>query len=189
VSSERSPVTRDAAGRLVLPQPFPFAGRIFGALFALPGFKLLWDFIAALIEVGRAGAWQITDILGFGVWLVFTLVFLLPGWAIATIRRRVVVDRTARELLQTNDFLVYRWTSRRSLNDFDGVRLFLPPRTSSSSTRASCHVEMHAGRKSVILLLADDAEEARRVGREVAEYAVLPLRDEIRDDGQEEEEN
>jgi hypothetical protein len=176
-------ITRDAEGRLVLPQPFPFVARIFGALFALPGLKLLRDFVSGLIDAGGAVSFGVGDVFGLILFLFFMLVFLVLGWVMATIRRRVTLDPSTRGVVQTNDFLVYRWTNRRSLDDFDSIRVFLPRRTSSSSSkRPMYHVDLNAERKSVILLLTEDEDEARQVGRELGQLTGLPLRDEIRHD-------
>jgi hypothetical protein len=37
----------------------------------LPGFKLVWDWVLAVIEVHRASAWRRWDIPAMGVWLLF----------------------------------------------------------------------------------------------------------------------
>ncbi len=172
--------TPDEAGRLALRQPFPAAGRLFGLLFMLPGLKLLWDFVRALIEVGAASAWHWSDVFGFGFWLFFALVFLVPGWIIATLRRSVAIDRAQRSILQINDFLLYRWTSTRSLGEFQAVRLYFPRRTSSSSAKASYHVELTGAKgKNVIVYLDRDEDAARAIAREVAASTALPLQDDL----------
>jgi hypothetical protein len=173
-------LTRDEAGRVALRQPFPAAGPLFGLLFMLPGLKLLWDFVGALIEVGAASAWHWTDVFGFGLWLVFALVFLVPGWIIATLRRSVAIDRAQRLILQINDFLLYRWTSTRSLGEFQAVRLYFSRRTSSSSAKASHHVELAGAKgKNVIVYLDRDEDAARAIAREVAAFTALPLQDDV----------
>jgi hypothetical protein len=173
-------LARDEAGRLALRQPFPAAGRLFGLLFMLPGLKLLRDFVRALTEVAAASAWHWTDLFGFGLWLLFALVFLLPGWIIATLRRSVAIDRAQRSILQINDFLLYRWTSTRPLSEFQSVRLYFPRRTSSSSSKSSYHVELTGAKgKNMIVYLDRDGDTARAIAREVAACTALPLRDDI----------
>jgi hypothetical protein len=185
---------RDELGRLVVPQPFPNVARLFGVGFMLPGFKLGWDWIQALIEVGRAGAWRLWDLVGFSVWLGVMLICLVPGWIIATIRRKVVIDPGRRTVLQVNDFLIYRWSSSRSLNEFNAVLLFVQKETSTKSRRTgvSHHVTFDvqpAGRKKELLVYMDDSEDrARAVAREIAAACGLPCNDEIANGVREEEE-
>jgi hypothetical protein len=150
----------------------------------LPGFKLAWDLIQALIEVGRAGAWRLSDVFGFGIWLMVTLVCLVPGWIIATIRRKVVIDPGHGTVLQVNDFLVYRWSSSRTLREFESVRLFIPPRSSSTRPRArvSHHVTLtSAARKDLLVYIEEDEDDARAVAQEIAAFCALPFRDDVQE--------
>jgi hypothetical protein len=174
---------RDEHGRVVVRQPFPNVARLFGVGFMLPGVKLAWDLIQALIEVGRAGAWRLADVFGFGIWLMVILVCLVPGWIIATIRRKVVIDPGHGTVLQVNDFLVYRWSSSRTLREFAGVRLFIPR---SSSTRARARVNHHvtltaAARKDLLVYMEEDEDDARAVAQEIAAFCALPFRDDVKD--------
>ncbi len=34
---------------------------------------------------------------GFGIWLLMAAIFLVPGWLLASFRRKVLVDRTQRD--------------------------------------------------------------------------------------------
>lgn len=177
-----SHLARDDAGRLVVPQPLPAAGRLFGALFMLPGFKLAWDLVNAIVEVTRAGDWRLTDVLSFGVWLLVILVIVLPGWIIATLRRTVVIDPGHRTVVQTNDFILYRWRSARRLDEFHRVRLFIPPSPSSSRKRTgvSHHVELTARTGKPLIAFMDDSEDrARAVAHEIAAACGLAMRDDV----------
>ena len=151
----------------------------------LPGVKLLWDLVNAMIEVHRAAAWRLWDIPSMGLWLLFAMVFLLPGWILATMRRTVVIDPGHAVALQVNDFVIYRWSSSTPLSAFDSVRLFIPPPSSSSSSRARVahHVTLSGSdRKKLIVYLEEDEDVARAVARDVAAFCALPLRDEVKHD-------
>jgi hypothetical protein len=176
------PLVKEETGRIVVPQPFPIPARIFGALFMLPGLKLMRDVGAAMIEVNRAKAWALTDVLSFGLPLAFALVFLAPGWVIATLRRRVTFDRLDHHVRQVNDFLLYRWSSTRPLSEFTAVRLYIPRRSSSGDrVGTSVHVDLVGARpgKELIVYLDEDEQRARALGREIAALTSLPLRDDI----------
>lgn len=183
--------TANAPGRLVFAQPFPFAGRIFGLLFTIPGIKLGWDLVNALREIARANAWQLSDVFAVGIWLLFALVFLVPGWLIATIRRRVEIDRVGHAVQQVNDFGIYRWTSSRPLSDFKEVRLYVP-KTSSTSKRvgASVHVELTPtrGQSPVMVFMDDDEARARSIADDVTRATGLTLRNDLGRIEQDEEE-
>lgn len=146
----------------------------------LPGFKLGWDMILALVEVGRANAWRAWDLLSFPVWLSVVLIIVVPGWIIATLRRTVVIDPGQRLVRQVNDFVIYRWSSSRSLDDFVAVRLS-DPRPSANRRNIVTHRIELVGRngKHVIVQMEDDDERARGAGTEVALVTALPLHDEI----------
>jgi hypothetical protein len=154
----------------------------------LPGLKMLWDFVNALIEVARAAAWRLTDVVGFGVWLLISLIVVVPGWLLASFRRRVLIDRAAGTVLQVNDFLVYRWSSTRPITDFKVVRLRVPRRGSSKRAGVSHHVELVTARGSdqVIVFMDDDYDLALAVGRDVTSYTHLPLRDDVKSGVEEE---
>ena len=146
----------------------------------LPGFKLAWDMIQALIEVARANAWRAWDLLSFPVWLSVVLVIVIPGWIIATLRRTVVIDPGQRQVLQINDFLVYRWSASRTLDDFVAVRLSDPPPSSNRRTIVTHRIEL-IGRngKHVLVQMEDDEDRARGAGTEVALVTGLSVQDEI----------
>ena len=157
--------------------------RLFGIGFMLPGLKLGWDWVQALIEVGRASAWQLTDVLSFGVWLLLALVCLVPGWILATIRRHVAIDPGRRTAQQVNDFLVYRWSSSRSLDEFTAVRLYVPPPASSTSRRTgvSHHVALvdRQARQQLLAYMDDSEDRARAVAQDIAATCALPFNDEV----------
>jgi hypothetical protein len=162
-------------------QPASRPGRFFGILFMVPGLKLLWDFVSGILEVARAADWRLLDLLGFGVWLLMASVFLVPGWLLASFRRRVLIDRAQRTVLQINDFLVYRWSSTRSFDEFNTVRVYAPSRSSSKRARVSHHVELTCDRskKALIVFIDDDYDRARAVGREVSTFTALRFRDDV----------
>jgi hypothetical protein len=146
----------------------------------LPGLKLAWDMIQALVEVGRANAWRAWDLLSFPVWFSVILIIVVPGWILATLRRSVVIDPGQRLVRQVNDFVIYRWSSTRPLDDFVAVRLSDPPPSANRKAIVTHRVEL-IGRNGqhLIVQMEDDEDRARGAGTEVSLVTGLPVRDEI----------
>ena len=156
------------------------AARLFGVPFLVAGAYLLYQLAGAIADLATGRAAVSEMLAGTLVLVVFTAAFLIPGWLLWFARARVEIDRSARSVTYTRDFLVYQHHDVRPLADFQQVEVDQLSVSSNRQSRGrpSYQVELAAAnRKNVVVGLFDGGDEALAFGRELAAVIELPVSD------------
>ena len=166
----------------------PGAGRyIFGVPWLLFGVYFLFRYlILGIAEYVRAGdiAGVFTGALGWlFIILFFGCIFIIPGWVLVFLRRKVVVDASRGRVEEKNDLLVFSRSKTHPLAGFGRV-LRVGPYSKGAHGRGGTTVYMYdvrlmpkaAGdeRGYVLIGTMQDEAEAERLGRATAELTDLP---------------
>lgn len=161
--------------RAVVSLPVPIAARLFGLPFL--GFGLY--FLRILVT----GAMHPADmtIAGWTLVPLMMLAFLVPGWGLVFLRKRVAIDAGARTVVDESDFLVYvKRTSSPLLSDAHVmVRYELgTPGDDDSESVYWTHVYLVTGTPVLIGMFAQqESADADALARRAAEFLRVDLRD------------
>ncbi|MCJ7436073.1 MAG: hypothetical protein MUO77_21555 [Anaerolineales bacterium] len=119
--------TQDGATRIEVRGTPGIGGKFFGIPWMAFGLYFIYQWVfVTMLEYIRTGDYS-GLISGLLVWLLMFaglfVIFIVPGWALAFTRRRVIVDHSRGEVEEGNDFVVYRRLKTHSLSEFKQVRL------------------------------------------------------------------
>jgi len=161
----------------------PGAGRyIFGIPWLLFGVYFLYRYlIMGIVEYIQAG-----DIIGIftgalgwlAIILIFGGIFIVPGWALVFLRRKVVIDALQREVDEKNDFLIFSRGKSHLLANFDRILLVETYSRSKDGPGIYMHdIRLMAkeAQEYVLVGVMQDEAEAERLGQAVSELTGLPF--------------
>ena len=172
----------------------PGIGRyIFGVPWLLFGVHFLYKYlILGIAEYIKAGdiAGIFTGAFGWLVVLFMGAIFVVPGWLMVFLRRRVIIDTVYGKVEEKNDFLLFSRGKIHHLADF-GAILLVATHSSGKVTTSMHEVRLmpRADREYILVGVMQDNEEARRLGQALADLLRLPCREqgeEPEEEGEEE---
>ena len=167
----------------------PGIGRyIFGVPWLLFGLHFYYkSLILGIAEYIKAGdiAGIFTGMFGWLLIVLFGAIFVVPGWLLVFLRRRVVVDVGRGMVDEMNDYLLFRRGKSHRLGDFGSVLL------AETVNRGKRTTYMHEVRlmprregEHVLAAIMQDEEEGQRLGTAIAD--LLNLKFSTRPDAEEE---
>jgi len=164
-------------------------GKIFGIPWLLFGVYFTYNWvIAGIIEYLKAGDYA-GLISGAWIWLllfaILFIIFVVPGWALAFMRRKVIVDVSRGEVEEANDFIVYRRPITHAISSFNMVLLVeIVSKSKDGKTRYFYDVRLVSQTKKDHVLVASFQEEdkAEEFGKTLSELTRLPF--EIQDESE-----
>jgi len=166
----------------------PGVGRyIFGVPWLLFGVYFLFRYlILGVAEHLKAGdiAGVFTGALGWlFIILFFGCIFIIPGWVLVFLRRKVVIDASRGQVDEKNDFLIFSRGKTHPLAGFEQVLLVgtysRGTNSGGGTTRYMYDVRLMpkaAGSEMSYVLVGtmQDEAEAERLGRATAELSDIP---------------
>lgn len=181
--------TQDETRRIEVNGSPGAGGKIFGIPWLLFGLYFIYQWvIAGIIEYARAGDYA-GMITGSWIWallfIALFVIFIIPGWALAFMRRRVIVDMSHGEVEEANDFIVYRRPKTHPLSSFKKVLLVeIVNRSRDGKTRYSHDVRLISQARNDYVLTASmqEEEKAEEFGRALAKLTRLPF--EVQDESE-----
>lgn len=163
-----------------------FGGKIFGIPWMLFGCYFIYKWvIEGVVEYVKAGDFAGLFSSGWA-WLLIlaglAVVFIVPGWMLAFMRRKVIVDVSIGDAEEGNDFRVYRRIKTHSLNEFQRV-LLVETVTKSEDSRGNTKktrfhdVRLVKGKPKEYILVGtmQEEEKAEELGKAVAKITGLPF--------------
>lgn len=174
----------------------PGIGRyLFGVPWLLFGLHFYYKYLVlGIAEYIKAGdiAGIFTGMFGWLVIVLFGAVFVVPGWLLVFLRRRVVVDVGRGMVDAMNDYLLFRRGKSHRLGGFGSVLLAETVSTSRSGHSDSVTTYMHEVRlmprregEPIVAGIMLDEEEGQQLGTAIADLLNLPFS--ARPDAEEEE--
>lgn len=160
---------------------------IFGIPWLAFGVYFLYRYlILGIAEYIKAGdiAGVFTGALG---WLLIILffggIFIVPGWVLVFLRRKVVIDAARGEVDEKNDYLIFSRSKTHPLADFNNV-LRVGTYSKGTTSRGGTTTYMYdvrlmprvirKERDYVLVGTMQDEAEAERLGRATSELVDLP---------------
>ena len=122
--------------------------------------------------------------LAFGV--VLSVGFAAPGIMLTLMGKRVIINRSANEVVKVLDFIIWKWRRRYALATFKTVALrYETVRSDRSRSRQTVThfytvVLRSDGDITVLLAIVDDREDGARLGQQLSSALGLPFADESR---------
>ncbi|MHB8809297.1 MAG: hypothetical protein ACYC9M_04715 [Desulfobulbaceae bacterium] len=158
----------------------PGIGRyLFGVPWLLFGLHFYYKYLVlGIAEYIKAGdiAGIFTGVLGWLFIVLFGAVFVVPGWLLVFLRRRVVVDVGRGMVDEMNDYLLFRRGKSQRLGVFGAVLL------AATSHKGRVTTYMHEVRlmprregEPVLAAIMQDEEEGQQLGTAIADLLNLPF--------------
>jgi hypothetical protein len=173
---------------IIIQQHFEPLTRVLGTPFLAGGLYTFHFIPVAVYKYAVAG--QLLGLLRYFPGLVFgvilSLAFASPGIVLTIMGKRVIIDRTANEVVKILDFFVWKWRRSSPLTRYQTVALRCeivrsdPSKSRRTATRLHTVVLRSEDDATVLLAIVDDNEEGVRLGRQMSAELGLPFVDESR---------
>lgn len=169
---------KESETRLLINDGFGLIRLLIGAPFLLLGLYFFYQYlIMSIVAYIQADDWAglFGNSLGWLVTVFITLIFLVPGWLIAFFRSQVIIDTSAGELVQMQDFLIYKRVKRYRLDEFERIQARQANRRSTVSTNSRMYaVELSTKDGKKVLVSTEEHESAKKLRATLA--AMLGLK-------------
>jgi hypothetical protein len=159
--------TKENETRLQINQNFGAIRYLFGTPFLLVGLYFLYQYlIMGIIAFIQAGDWGglFSNMFGWLIIILIALLFLVPGWVIVFLRHKVIIDTRLGQLIQTQDFLIYKRVKQYRLDDFERIRARqAKPRGSQTTGKTLYAVELTKKDGEAVVVATDEFEPAKKL--------------------------
>jgi len=175
-------------GEIRIQQHFEPLTRVLGLPFLAGGLYTFHFIPLALYKYAMAGQLPglARNLPGLAFAVVLSMGFASPGILLTLMGKRVIINRSANEVVKVLDFVVWKWRRRYALATFKTIALRYETVRSdrSRSRRTVSHfytvVLLSEVDTTVLLAIVDDRDEGTRLGAQMSAALGLPFADQSR---------
>ena len=173
---------------IIIQQHFEPLTRVLGLPFLAGGLYWFHFIPVAIYKYVVVGQFLglVRNLPGLAFGTVLAIAFASPGIFLTLMGKRVIVDRTAKQVVRVLDFVVWKWRRRSPLAMFKTIALrYETVRSDRSKSRQTVShfytvVLLSEGDTTVLLAIVDDPEDGARLGKQMSTLLGLPFVDQTR---------